>query len=165
MDYTQAEVVKLLIKNDPIVVCDGSSISPFFEKHFLSWLKFQGIPASIEDKLYEREDFDLSSYKTIAFNTQGDEKLKEPFEKIIKSFSKENLKVVIIGNEKSYFKVKDLAEKLGIILIGFDYYVPMIMHNKMRDAISGLGIKVNLSEVWEVDDLPGLFYDPKQKFC
>jgi hypothetical protein len=172
MDYTQTEALQLLVENSPIAICDGFRIGNvlFFENCFRSWLTSQGIGgrATVEDNLYEREDFDLSSYKTIVFNSQGDKSTQSSFEKIVKSFSKDNLKLVIIGSDKSYFRVKDMADKLGIQLIGFDHSIPMGIYTKMLESVQRAQIKVTvtLNDVWEMDeeDLPGLFFNPKLKF-
>lgn len=168
VNYSEKEIVELLQINGPIGVCDGMRISslPYFERLFISWLKFNGLSCGVEGNLYERTGYDLSLYKTIAFNTQGEAKQAGAFDKIIGSFSKENLKVVVVGNEKAYFKVKDLAGKLGIKLIGFDYYIPMIAYSKMQTVFTETGTQPPpnlLDDIWE-NDFEGLLFDPGKKF-
>lgn len=165
MYYSQSEVAKLLKENGPITICDGTEMPhlPFFGQLFLSWLKFNGLTTSIEDKLYERENFDLSKYKVIAFSTNGEENRRKSFEKIIKSFSPANLKVIVIGNEVSYLRIKDLTEKLGIKVVVFDYYKPMIFYSKMKRDVGDM-VEISLNEMWAMDVLPEMFFDPKEKW-
>lgn len=164
MEYTEPVIIQLLKENLPIAICNGTETGrlPYFENCFASWLKQNNLPYALEENLYQKASFDLSQYKTIAFSTQGEEKLRTAFENIIKSFSKENLKVVIVGNQTSYLRVKDLANKLGIQLIYFDYYVPMMKLNEMNQVAKKLDppFRVDLDDVWDTD-IADFFFDPK----
>lgn len=165
MYYSQPEVAKLLRENGQIAICDGTEIPRllFFGQLFLSWLKFNGLTASVEDKLYERENFDLSKYRAIAFSTNGEENRRKSFEKIIKSFSPANLKVIVVGNKVSYLRIKDLTEKLGIKVVVFDYYKPMIFFSKMKRDVGNM-VPTSLNEMWAMDVLPEMFFNPKEKW-
>lgn len=163
MSYNSSAVVELLKENMPIAVCNGTRIGPHFigfENWLISWLESNLIPCTKEDNLYNRESFDLSKYKTIAFNTQGEERLAAAFEKIVNSFSKENLRVIIVANSISYLKVRDLAGKLGIKVIYFDYSIPKETYSDMKALCEG--VPVNEKEVWEDAIMPDLFFDPQE---
>lgn len=169
MYYSKLDIINILKENSPIAVCDGTSISRvfFFENCFLSWLTFNGLIAKVEDNLYKREDFNLSKYKTIAFNTQGEKSTQSSFEKVAKSLSRENLKVIVVGSDKAYFRIKDMAKILKVKLIGFDYYIPMKQYARMLEAVreADTNVSVTMDDVWEEDDdLELMFFDPEKKW-
>ena len=117
------DVINLLKENCPIAICDGMQLQrdSFFELYAGSWLRRNELEFKLEDSLYYRSDYDLSKYKTIFFESSGmmiggDEK----FAKILGSFSKENLKVIVVGSEYAYRKIESLAKKLKIKVIFFE---------------------------------------------
>lgn len=163
-------VAELLQANTPIAICDGHPISveSTFELYVASFLQANNIvDFKMEGSLYTREKYDLSKYKTIIFDTQGETGDTEKFQKIVGSFSKEKLKLIIVGSDTAYFKVKEMAEKLGITIIYLNVWDAFGEHEQKREDWRNDPAAIDdcpeIKDIWKIMK-EDVFWDPKEKF-
>ncbi|HTH92886.1 MAG TPA: hypothetical protein VL576_00165 [Candidatus Paceibacterota bacterium] len=100
----------------PVAICNGGHMEQFeLAMEFI--FESDGVPFTHEDNLYHRDDYDLSKYKTIVFDTKTS--INSQTQKIF-SFDKSNLELVIVG-EPAFFKIKDMIKELKIDCLVFRY--------------------------------------------
>jgi hypothetical protein len=101
---------------EPVAICNGGHKEQF-ELAMEFVFESDGVPFTHEEKLYSREDYNLSKYKTIVFNTKTT--INHQTQKVF-SFDKSNLELVIV-DYATFFKIKDLIEELKVDCLIFRF--------------------------------------------
>ncbi len=166
--YSNKEMKDIFHANLPVAICDGGIIKmgSYFEIYMFSWFQSHGIEFEREEELYYRNDMNLSKYKTIVFDTQGGSSPgKNEIEDIMSSFSKDNLKLLVIGGEEAYRKVKTLAENLDIVVIVADIWNAWAEIEQLKEDFRNdiTDQPPNIHDIWK-KDFPEMFFDPKERW-
>ena len=163
-----SDAIELFKSNSPIGICDGGPVNEnsLFHICAASFLSSHGIKNTIEDNLYTKDTSHLSQYSTIFFETLGYRSRDDDFKKIVSSFSKENLRMVVVGSKEAYTKIENIAKALNINVLYFDYVYPFGSFQSQRENwnnTDNINSVPDLNKIWTILDKE-IFFEAEDYF-